>query len=34
MLQSISPCEEYAAEHEMVEKSAASILKKIEESKK
>ena len=34
MLQSMSPCEEYVAEHEMVEKSAASILKKIEESKK
>lgn len=34
MLQSISPCEEYEAEHAMIEKSAASILKKIEETNK
>lgn len=33
MLQSISPCDEYRLEHDAVEKSAASILKRIEESK-
>lgn len=33
ILQSISPKEEYVIEHDMIEKSAASILKKIEESK-
>ena len=33
VLQSVSPCDEYVVEHNMVEKSAASILKKIEELK-
>lgn len=33
ILQSINPCEEYIVEHDAVEKSAASIMKKIEETK-